>query len=354
MLFYVTTTKNQNNVAIWLFFLTFLTFLMIIIGGLTRLTESGLSMVDWRPILGIIPPLSNENWLKVFSAYKASPEFIIVNKSMNLDEFKYIFWWEWFHRFFARFIGIVFILPLIFFVVKKAIPKRLFLTLIIIFAFGLFQALVGWWMVKSGLNDNPYVSQYRLTFHLINALIIFAILFWTALNSSNNKIIKFYSSNFSEKIFFFGIILLFITIISGGFMAGTNAGQSFNTFPLMNGSIIPDGYIIDDYGLRNIFENTIAINFNHRWIGSFTFIYILSFTIYLLLSSKITITIKPISLFAVLFFSSLQFFLGILTLLSNVKISFASLHQSNSVLLLASLLFAYYQFKNNANKPNSL
>ena len=203
MLFYVTTTKNQNNVAIWLFFLTFLTFLMIIIGGLTRLTESGLSMVDWRPILGIIPPLSNENWLKVFSAYKASPEFIIVNKSMNLDEFKYIFWWEWFHRFFARFIGIVFILPLIFFVVKKAISKRLFLTLIIIFAFGLFQALVGWWMVKSGLNDNPYVSQYRLTFHLINALIIFAILFWTALNSSNNKIIKFYSSNFSEKIFFF-------------------------------------------------------------------------------------------------------------------------------------------------------
>ncbi|PPR57357.1 MAG: Heme A synthase [Alphaproteobacteria bacterium MarineAlpha5_Bin3] len=354
MLFYVTTTKNQNNVAIWLFFLTFLTFLMIIIGGLTRLTESGLSMVDWRPILGIIPPLSNENWLKVFSAYKASPEFIIVNKSMNLDEFKYIFWWEWFHRFFARFIGIVFILPLIFFVVKKAIPKRLFLTLIIIFAFGLFQALVGWWMVKSGLNDNPYVSQYRLTFHLINALIIFAILFWTALNSSNNKIIKFYSSNFSEKIFFFGIILLFITIISGGFMAGTNAGQSFNTFPLMNGSIIPDGYIIDDYGLRNIFENTIAINFNHRWIGSFTFIYILSFTIYLLLSSKIIITIKSISLFAVLFFSSLQFFLGILTLLSNVKISFASLHQSNSVLLLASLLFAYYQFKNNANKPNSL
>ena len=135
-------------------------------------------------------------------------------------------------------------------------------------------------------------------------------------------------------------------------MAGTNAGQSFNTFPLMNGSIFPEGYIIDYYGLHNIFENTIAINFNHRWIGSFTFIYILSLTIYLLLSSKITI--KSISLFAVLFFSSLQFFLGILTLLSNVKISFASLHQSNSVLLLASLLFAYYQFKNNANKLNSL
>jgi len=354
MLFSAPTTSNYKKIAIWLFLLTFLIFLMIIIGGLTRLTESGLSMVDWRPILGIIPPLNNENWLKVFSAYKASPEFIIVNKSMNLDEFKYIFWWEWFHRFFARFIGIVFILPLIFFVVKKAIPKRLFLTLIIIFVFGLFQALVGWWMVKSGLNDNPYVSQYRLTFHLINALIIFAMLFWTALNSSNNKIIKFYSSSFPETIFFIGIILLFITIISGGFMAGTNAGQSFNTFPLMNGSIVPEGYIIDDYGLRNIFENTIAINFNHRWIGSFTFIYILSFTIYLLLSSKIAITIKSISLLAVLFFSSLQFFLGILTLLSNVKISFASLHQSNSVLLLASLLFAYYQFKNNVNSSNSL
>ena len=339
MLFSDVATSNKKNVAIWLFCLTFLIFLMIIIGGLTRLTESGLSMVDWRPILGIIPPLNHENWLKVFSAYKASPEFNIVNKSMNLDEFKYIFWWEWFHRFFARFIGIVYILPLIFFVVKKAIPKRLFLTLIIIFIFGLFQALVGWWMVKSGLNDNPYVSQYRLTFHLINALIIFAILFWTALNSLNNKIIKFYSSSFSETIFFIGIALLFITIISGGFMAGTNAGQSFNTFPLMNGLIIPDGYIVDGYGVRNIFENTIAI---------------ISFTIYLLLSCKITMTIKTISLFSVLFFSSLQFFLGILTLLSNVKISFASLHQSNSVLLLASLLFAYYQFKNDANKPNSL
>jgi len=350
-------SKLQNKdifVAIWLFILTIMTFLMIVIGGLTRLTESGLSMVDWRPILGIIPPLSNENWLKVFSAYKASPEFIIVNKSMNLAEFKYIFWWEWFHRFFARLIGIIFILPLIFFVVKKAIPKRLFLILIVIFIFGLFQAVVGWWMVKSGLNDNPYVSQYRLTFHLINALIIFAILFWTALNSSNNKIIQFYSSSFSESLFFIGIILLFITIISGGFMAGTNAGQSFNTFPLMNGSIIPDDYIIDDYGFRNIFENTITINFNHRWIGSFTFIYILSFTIYFLLSSKITFAIKSISLFVVLFFSSLQFFLGILTLLSNVKIIFASMHQSNSVLLLASLLFAYYQFKNNANKPKPL
>ena len=347
-------SKNHIGISIWLLILSIMAFLMIVIGGLTRLTGSGLSMVDWNPIMGTIPPLSHLAWVDAFDNYKATPEFQIVNKLMSLDEFKYIFWWEWFHRFFARFIGIVFILPLIFFVVKKAIPKRLFLTLMIIFAFGLFQALVGWWMVKSGLNDNPYVSQYRLTFHLINALIIFAILFWTALNSSNNKIIKFYSSNFSEKIFFFGIILLFITIISGGFMAGTNAGQSFNTFPLMNGSIIPDGYIIDDYGLRNIFENTIAINFNHRWIGSFTFIYILSFTIYLLLSSKITITIKSISLFAVLFFSSLQFFLGILTLLSNVKISFASLHQSNSVLLLASLLFAYYQFKNNANKLNSL
>ena len=135
-------------------------------------------------------------------------------------------------------------------------------------------------------------------------------------------------------------------------MAGTNAGQSFNTFPLMGGSIIPKGYIIDDYGLRNIFENTIAINFNHRWIGSFTFTYILSFSIYLLLTSKIAN--KPISLYAVLFFSSLQFLLGILTLLSNVKISFASLHQSNSVLLLASLLFAYYQLKYNANNPDLL
>ena len=180
-------SKNHIGVSIWLLILSIMTLLMIVIGGLTRLTESGLSMVDWNPIMGAIPPLSHLAWVDAFVNYKATPEFQIVNRLMSLDEFKYIFWWEWFHRFFARCIGIVFILPFLYFWLKNNISKKLFLTLTIVFIFGLFQALVGWWMVKSGLIDNPYVSAYRLTFHLSNALIIFCILFWTTLTSFFEK-----------------------------------------------------------------------------------------------------------------------------------------------------------------------
>ena len=166
------TSNHDLHISWWLIILTIMTFLMILIGGLTRLTESGLSMVDWKPIMGFLPPLSQEDWLKVFSDYKNSPEFKIVNNSMELNDFKYIFWWEWFHRFFARCIGLVFIIPLIFFLFKKSITKKLFFYLMLLFLFGLFQAIVGWWMVKSGLDYNPYVSSYRLAFHLTNAVII--------------------------------------------------------------------------------------------------------------------------------------------------------------------------------------
>ena len=176
--------KNHKIISIWLLILSIMAFLMIIIGGLTRLTESGLSMVDWNPIIGTIPPLSHIAWVEAFNSYRETPEFKIVNKLMSLNEFKYIFWWEWFHRFFARLIGIVFIFPFLYFWLKSKISKKLFFTLIIVFIFGLFQALVGWWMVKSGLIDNPYVSAYRLTFHLSNALIIFCICFLSLSNIS--------------------------------------------------------------------------------------------------------------------------------------------------------------------------
>ena len=168
---------SNKPVFIWLLLLSIMTFLIILIGGLTRLTDSGLSMVDWRPIMGTIPPLNKESWMNAFDAYQKSPEFIIVNKNMTLNEFKYIFLWEWFHRFFARCIGIVFILPLIFFIVQKRLSRSLLINFFILLVFGAFQAFVGWWMVKSGLNRDPYVSPYRLAFHLTNATIIFTIFF---------------------------------------------------------------------------------------------------------------------------------------------------------------------------------
>ena len=192
---YANTSKYYNPaIYIWLLTITAMVLLIIVIGGLTRLTDSGLSMTDWRPILGVIPPLSLESWLVVFEMYKQTPEYKIVNKNMTLNEFKYIFWWEWFHRIFARAIGIVFLIPLIYFSFKKQIQSSLYIRLGIVFVFGLFQAVIGWWMVKSGLTENPYVSPYRLTFHLLNALIIFSILLWMAMDYRYSSNISFLSN----------------------------------------------------------------------------------------------------------------------------------------------------------------
>ena len=342
---YYKASKSYNmGVYIWLLALTTMVLLIIIIGGLTRLTDSGLSMTDWRPLLGVIPPLSQDKWLIVFEMYKQTPEFKIVNRSMTLEEFKFIFWWEWFHRVFARLIGVVFIIPLIYFLIKKQVSKSLLLRLPIVFMFGIFQAFVGWWMVKSGLSENPYVSPYRLTFHLLNALIIFSILLWIAMDYKHSLKTNFLSKPFSQDfLVFFSIVLVFITIGTGGFMAGTNSGQSFNTFPLMNGKIIPDDYFLEDLGIYNIFENTVAINFNHRWFSIFVFFYIIFVCFkFIKFDSK---KVPKILVILVLFFLTLQVALGIVTLLSNVYLPLASMHQTNSILLLSTLLISYHQFK---------
>ena len=333
----------KKSIMVWLISLTAMVFIIVIIGGLTRLTDSGLSMVDWQPILGTIPPLSKNQWLNVFSDYKLTPEFMYVNKNMSLDEFKYIFWWEWFHRFFARLIGLVFVIPFIYFLIKKNLNSFFYKRFSIIFILGLIQAFVGWWMVKSGLVDDPYVSPYRLTFHLTTAVIIYALLFWTSIEYYHLKSVRFMKFNSKNILIFISIILVFISILSGGFMAGSHAGQSFNTYPLMNGKIIPDDIYLEDLGFLNIFENTVTINFNHRWIATIAFCYTFSFFTYLIFNKFINIS--NLIIFSVLIILSLQFLLGIMTLLSNVAIHYGSLHQSNSIALLSILLVAYFKSK---------
>lgn len=331
----------HKPLMIWLLLLTIMVFLIVVIGGLTRLTDSGLSMVDWRPLLGTIPPLNQSQWLKVFNDYQQTPEFMYVNKNMTLDEFKYIFWWEWFHRFFARLIGIVFIFPFFYFYFKRYLNSFFYKRFAIIFVLGLVQATVGWWMVKSGLQNDPYVSPYRLTFHLSNAIIIYALLLWTSIEYFHLKSINFINIKSKKFLILTSIILVFITILSGGFMAGSHAGQSFNTYPLMNGKIIPDDIYLAEMGILNLFENTVTINFNHRWIATLTFVYTFSLFLYLFIS-KITKLQKSI-IVLVLLILSLQFFLGVMALLSNVAIQYASLHQTNSLLLLSILLLAYFK-----------
>ena len=340
------TALNQNyknSIMLWLITLTIMVFLIIIIGGLTRLTDSGLSMVDWQPILGTIPPLNNNQWMDVFNDYKLTPEFLYVNKNMTLDEFKYIFWWEWFHRFFARLIGIVFIIPFIYFLIKKNLNSFFYKRFSIIFSLGLFQAVVGWWMVKSGLSDDPFVSPYRLTFHLTNAVIIYALLLWTSVEYFHLKSTNFISIRSKNILILISIILVFVTILSGGFMAGSHAGQSFNTYPLMNGKIIPDDIYLEELGFLNMFENTVTINFNHRWIATITFIYTFSFFSYLIFKKVINLSNQII--ISVLLILTLQFLLGIMALLSNVSIYYGSLHQTNSIALLSILLVAYFKSK---------
>ena len=343
MQFTVLNQNYKNSIMLWLITLTIMVFLIIIIGGLTRLTDSGLSMVDWQPILGTIPPLNNIQWMDVFNDYKLTPEFLYVNKNMTLDEFKYIFWWEWFHRFFARLIGLVFIIPFIYFLIKKNLNSFFYKRFSIIFSLGLFQAVVGWWMVKSGLSEDPFVSPYRLTFHLTNAVIIYALLLWTSIEYYHLKSINFISIGSKNILILISIILVFVTILSGGFMAGSHAGQSFNTYPLMNGKIIPDDIYLKDLGFLNIFENTVTINFNHRWIATITFIYTFSFFSYLIFKKVINLSNQII--ISVLLILTLQFLLGIMALLSNVSIYYGSLHQTNSIALLSILLVAYFKSK---------
>ena len=343
MQFSVLNHNYKNSIMFWLITLTIMVFLIIIIGGLTRLTDSGLSMVDWQPILGTIPPLNNNQWMDVFNDYKLTPEFLYVNKNMTLDEFKYIFWWEWFHRFFARLIGLVFIIPFIYFLIKKNLNSFFYKRFSIIFSLGLFQAVVGWWMVKSGLSDDPFVSPYRLTFHLTNAVIIYALLLWTSVEYYHLKSANFISIRSKNILILISIILVFVTILSGGFMAGSHAGQSFNTYPLMNGKIIPDDIYLEELGFLNMFENTVTINFNHRWIATITFIYTFSFFSYLIFKKVINLSNKII--ISVLLILTLQFLLGIMALLSNVSIYYGSLHQTNSIALLSILLVAYFKSK---------
>ena len=338
------TELNLNfhkPVMLWLILLTIMVFLIIIIGGLTRLTDSGLSMVDWRPLLGTIPPLNQNQWIRVFNDYQLTPEFIYVNKNMSLEEFKYIFWWEWFHRFFARLIGVVFLIPFLYFFLKKYLNLFLYRRFIIIFIFGLIQAFVGWWMVKSGLQNDPYVSAYRLTFHLSNAIIIYSLLLWTSIEYFHLKRKNFFVFKSKKFLIFISILLVFLTILSGGFMAGSHAGQSFNTYPLMNGKFIPDDIYLKDLGIWNLFENTVTINFNHRWIATLTFIYTFLLFTYLFINKFIEL--HKVIVLLVLFILSLQFFLGVMALVSNVAIQYASLHQTNSVLLLSILLLAYFK-----------
>ena len=330
-------TLNQNinlKLSIWLFALCLMIVAMIFIGGVTRLTGSGLSMVEWRPFLGFLPPLTETEWTRVFELYKLSPEFKQINSWMEISDFKFIFFWEYFHRVWGRLIGLFILIPFLYFIFTKKLKNKILFRSSVILCLVCIQGLIGWWMVKSGLNEIATVSQYRLSVHLSMAFIILGISFWTALDLFEGapKNLKSYDI----------IPLLFIslTIIAGTFVSGMDAGLVYNTFPYMGDSIIPIEY--GNLGFIDPFENPVTAQFHHRLLASITLIIIIIYSILYIIRNPINLRILLL-LFAIV----CQFIIGIFTLLYSVPITLGAMHQFGGVLLFLSALWLLHSPKKN-------
>jgi len=341
----VTDNKNHKAIAIWLLACCTTIFGMIILGGVTRLTGSGLSMVEWAPIMGILPPLNDKEWQDAFFLYQQYPEYQLKNFHMSVHDFKSIFWFEYGHRLLGRSIGMIFLLPFLFFLFKGKIEKALTPKLITMFVLGGLQGLMGWYMVKSGLINDPHVSQYRLTAHLGLAIAIYTYMLWVALGLLFPKLYTTQQPA-THKLSGFALTIsgiVIITILSGGFVAGTHAGFAFNTFPLMNGKLIPDGLYEMTPLWHNFFENIVTVQFNHRVMATLLFI---SVTAFWFLAGKhelqpLAKTGRHLLLAALL----LQVTLGISTLLLVVPVALGAAHQAGAIVLLTASLFVSQQLR---------
>ncbi len=331
--------KVSNLFSYWLIGTLVLVFTTIIIGGLTRLTDSGLSITEWELFKGILPPLNNESWDNYFNLYKEIPQYKILNPNMSLQEFKVIFYWEYFHRVLGRIIGIFFLLPLIYFHIKQKIHKNFFLPCYTILFLIITQGVVGWYMVKSGLVNDVTVSHYRLSLHLTIAIIIISIIFWLLLNLKNNTKLKFFLVTKSNTPFLLLILFIYFQIILGAFVSGLDAGKIYQTWPLMGYTYLPNDLIFTDFKNLIDFENHSLIQFYHRNLAYFLTLYILALAFFIF---RFRIIKLYKSIFLILFFLSIQITLGILTLTSGLNIYLASGHQITSVLLVFTAINLYY------------
>jgi len=342
----MTSTNNQRIMAIWLFICCATIFSMVVLGGVTRLTGSGLSMVEWAPIMGILPPLNQSEWLATFELYKSSPEFIHINYNMDLDGFKSIFWFEYSHRVLGRFIGMLFFFPMVFFFIKGWVSSSLKPKLIAMFILGGLQGLMGWYMVKSGLVNNPHVSQYRLTAHLSLALIVYAYIFWIALSlyfQNDDDLYRESNMGALKPRSLYLSLFVFVTALSGGFVAGLKAGLAYNTFPLMNGQLIPDGLFSLDPAWSNFFENITTVQFDHRLLATALFISIIAFYIAAIRRNPPARVKLGLHLMLAMLF--IQVTLGISTLLLHVPVALAASHQGGALLLFTIVLFVAHQIR---------
>ena len=323
----------------WLLITFLLVFLMVMVGGLTRLTNSGLSITQWELFTGILPPLDLQTWDRYFSLYKEIPQYKLLNNNMSLDEFKIIFYWEYFHRILGRVIGLFFLVPFLFFYFSKKINKNYLSICFNILILICIQGIVGWYMVQSGLLNDVTVSHYRLSLHLSLAFIIISMIFWLLLNIKKQTIIFFFKKDKKNYIFYIFLFLLFTQIIFGAFVSGLDAGRIYQTWPLMNDAYFPNDTKINDFYDFFIFDNHALVQFYHRNIAYLILVY--SIFIGFLVLQKNTVDLrKPFYLVA--FFLVIQIILGIFTLLTGLNIYLASTHQIVSLLLVLSVINLCY------------
>ncbi len=332
---------NDNDRAVlrWLMVCLLLIFTMVILGGVTRLTGSGLSMVTWHPT-GALPPFSLADWQAEFELYQQFPEFQKLNREMTLDDFKSIFWFEYSHRMLGRLIGLVFLVPFCYFWLRKMIRPGLTPRLMIMFVLGGLQGLLGWYMVKSGLVSNPHVSQYRLSAHLLAAVLIYGFILWTIFNLATSEAYRRLGDSQARgwrKLSLALVCLVLLTIVSGGFVAGLKAGLIYNTFPLMGGSLIPEGIAALSPWYLNPLENMVTVQFDHRWLAIVTGL--LLFVWYLrgrrfFAQKGLQRSFKLVGMMVII-----QLALGIATLLLQVPVVLGALHQAGALLLFSAVLF---------------
>jgi cytochrome c oxidase assembly protein subunit 15 len=331
----IAAERGHRAVAVWLFTCCGLILLMIVVGGITRLTLSGLSITEWQPVVGVVPPLTEAQWLGEFARYREIPEYRLIHNGMSLDAFKAIYLWEYGHRLLGRLIGLVVAVPLAYFWLRGRLPRRLGPGLVGVLALGFGQGLLGWYMVESGLADRVEVSQYRLVAHLGLALAIYGVILWLALGLVHRPAGSEIGARWRRAAEAM-ILLIGLTIVAGGFVAGTRAGLAYNTFPLMDGRVVPAGYDELHPFIRNWFENIAAVQFDHRALAVTT----AGAVLLLWGASRRAALPSParLAVQGVFVAATAQAALGIATLLLVVPVPLAAAHQAGAVLLLTAAI----------------
>lgn len=350
----VTQTRTQASaIRAWLLFVSFLIFLIVIVGGATRLTESGLSIVEWKPVTGTLPPLSEAEWQSEFEKYKAIPQYKLLNHGMSLSEFKTIFWWEWGHRLLGRLIGVAFLIPFVWFVSRGWVSRGLKSRLWFIFGLGALQGAVGWWMVASGLSERTEVSQYRLATHLVLACVIFMAMIWTA-----QRLVPRENVRADARIRFTAALLVTLVtfqIYLGALVAGLRAGLVFNTWPLMDGQLLPrlSDLLAMSPVWRNAFENALTVQFDHRMVGYLLWAVAVAHAVDAVRAPNPAVAKAAIAIASAM---TLQAVFGILTLIYQVPIVLALAHQGLAIVILGlsvAHLENLYPRKEKATAPSA-